>query len=143
MLNKVTLIGRLGKAPETRFFTSGDQLTTAPLATSRRWKDKQTGERKEKTAWHNLAFTRGLAKVAAEYLKKGSNIYIEGEIDYNEWEKDGVKHRTTRILVTEMHMLDTRNGTGNTGGESQNTGNSQSSNQPSANYDDFDDDIPF
>ena len=143
MLNKVQLIGRLGKDPETRFFPSGDQQTTVSLATSRSWKDKNTGERKQKTSWHNLVFNRGLAKVAADYLKKGSNIFVEGEIDYQEWEKDGVKRYATRILVTEMHMLDNRNGTGNTGGENQNTGNSQSSNQPPANYDDFDDDIPF
>ena len=142
MLNKVQLIGRLGKDPETRFFPSGDQQTTVSMATSRSWKDKNTGERKQKTSWHNLVFNRGLAKVAADYLKKGSNIFVEGEIDYQEWEKDGVKRYATRILVTEMHMLDTRSG--GSSGENQNTGNSQSSNQPPpANYDDFDDDIPF
>ncbi len=108
MLNQVNLIGSLGSDPESRFFPSGDRQVTASLATSRRWKDKETGERKEKTTWHRLVFNRGLAKVAAEYLKKGSKIYVSGEIDYQEWEKDGVKKYMTRILVSEMHMLDTK-----------------------------------
>ena len=148
MLNKCQLIGRLGKDPETRFFPSGDQQTTVSIATSRRWKDKNTGERKEKTSWHNLVFNRGLAKIAAEYLKKGSNIYVEGEIDYQEWEKDGVKHYATKIIVSDMKMLDGK-------GDSQQASPAQSPAPPrqaapqpgpsQASYDyDFDDDtIPF
>lgn len=140
MLNRVMLIGALGQDPETRFFPSGDQQTTVSLATSRRWKDKQTGERKEKTTWHNLVFNRGLAKVAAEYLKKGSKIYVSGEIDNQSWEKDGQKHYKTVISVTEMHMLDSRNG-----GSSSEPGNgaNQSSGSGAASYDDYNDDIPF
>jgi single-strand DNA-binding protein len=149
MLNKCQLIGRLGKDPESRFFPSGDQQTTASLATIRRWKDKSTGERKEKTSWHNLVFNRGLAKTAAEYLKKGSNIYVEGEIDYQEWDKDGVKHYSTKIIVLDMHMLDSKSGGGDpgayTGGattQKQQKQNAPGNSAPKDVYDELDD-IPF
>lgn len=144
MLNQLNLIGSLGQDPETRFFTSGDRQTTVSLATSKRWKDKQTGERKEKTTWHNLVFNRGLAKVAAEYLKKGSKIYVSGEIDNQSWEKDGQKHYKTVVLVNEMHMLDGKK-------QDQSIDSSQKDRPQASNnaayepsdYDDFDDDIPF
>lgn len=144
MLNQVNLIGSLGSDPESRFFPSGDQQVTASLATSRRWKDKETGERKEKTTWHRLVFNRGLAKVAAEYLKKGSKIYVSGEIDYQEWEKDGVKKYMTRILVSEMHMLDTKR----EGSASSTSASSDNSPPPSAyagakDSEEWSDDIPF
>jgi single-strand DNA-binding protein len=134
MLNKVFLLGSLGKDPESRYFPSGDQQVTVSLATSKRWKDKQTGEKKEKTAWHNLVFNGGLAKVASEYLTKGSKVHIIGEIDYQEWESDGQKKYMTRILVTDMTML---------GGK----GDSQQQSKPAQNSappvdDDFED-IPF
>ena len=83
MLNKVMLIGRLGADPEVRYLPSGDAVTSIRLATSMRWKDKQTGERKEETEWHRVVFFRGLAKIAGEYLKKGSQVYVEGRIRTN------------------------------------------------------------
>ena len=137
MLNKLIGIGRLTKDPEVRFFPNGDQQTTASLVTSRTWKDKQTGERKEKASFHNLVFSRGLAKVVADYCKKGSLINVEGEIDYQEWEKDGVKKYMTRILVSDMKMLDSRQQ-----GEQQQQ-QRQTAPQNNNNYDDIDSDIPF
>ena len=137
MLNKISLIGQLGKDPESKFYPNGDQQTTFSLATSERWKDKNSGERKEKVAWHSIVTNRGLAKVAGDYLKKGSKVYIGGKIDYQEWEKDGVKHYRTRIIADELHMLD---------GKSQSDQSERPQSQPSSNAsqsnDDFDD-IPF
>lgn len=142
MLNKVTLIGSCGKDPESRFFPSGDRQVTISLATSERWKDKQSGERKEKTSWHNLAFNGKLADIVDQYVKKGSKIYVEGKIDYQEWEKDGVKKYMTRIVVDNMVMLD-----GKSEGQAQSSAPSQQQAEPApandAPYDDFDDSIPF
>lgn len=149
MLNKVMLIGQLGQDPSIRVFQNLDQQVTVSLATSRRWKDKNTGERKEKTSWHNLVFNRGLAKVAADYLKKGSKIYVSGEIDYQEWEdkQTGEKKYRTVIIADTMHMLDSKGG-GNGKYSGQNNGGNASQGPASAgsaadNYDDFDGDIPF
>lgn len=141
MLNRAILIGSCGKDPETRFFSNGDQQTTVSLATSRRWKDKQTGENKEKTSWHNLVFNRGLAKVASDYLTKGSKIYAEGEIEYQEWENDGEKKYRTVIQVQEMYMLGGGAGQGNAPEQKQ----AKPANQAAGpSYDDFDDsDISF
>lgn len=143
MLNQVNLIGSLGQDPESRFFPSGDQQVTVSLATSRRWKDKDTGERKEKTTWHRLVFNRGLAKVAADYLKKGSKIFVSGEIDYQEWEKDGVKKYMTRILVSEMHMLDSRNSENTQHTEQQQQNNATQAQPAAGGGGDWEDDIPF
>jgi single-strand DNA-binding protein len=157
MLNKVTLIGRLGFDPETRYLPSGDAITNVRLATSRRWKDRNTGERKEETEWHRVVFFAGLAKVAGEYLKKGSLIYVEGRIRTNKWQgQDGQERFTTEIIAEEMQMLDTRSsgGTANFSDASapplssyENRGGSSSSAPASsgepASFDDFDDDIPF
>ena len=146
MLNNVQLIGLLGKDPESKFFQNGDQLTTFSLATSERWKDKQTGEKKEKTSWHNIVCNRGLAKVASEYLKKGSKVYIGGKIDYQEWEKDGVKQYRTRIVADVLHMLDGKNESDQAGHHTEHkpAQTQQASGDKSGNnYDDFDDDIPF
>lgn len=143
MLNKVILIGTCGKDPESRFFPSGDKQVTLSLATSERWKDKN-GEKQEKTSWHNLVFNRGLADIVEQYVSKGSKIYIEGKIDYQQWESEGVKKYQTRILVSEMKMLD-----GKKGGDSQPRQQaqakpqSQTSNANNAPYEDFSDDIPF
>jgi len=146
MLNKWIGIGRLTRDPESLFFSSGDQQTTASLVTSRTWRDKNTGEKKEKAQFHNLVFSRGLAKVAADYLTKGSLINVEGEIDYQEWEKDGVKKYMTRILVSDMKML----GGNQQGEQSQQRPaqpkqaapqNNQQQNNGGADFDQ--DDIPF
>ncbi|MDD4915851.1 MAG: single-stranded DNA-binding protein [Methylococcales bacterium] len=154
MLNKVMLIGRLGADPEVRYMPSGDAVTSIRLATSMRWKDKQSGERKEETEWHRVVFFRGLAKVAGEYLKKGSQVYVEGRIRTNKWQgQDGQDRYTTEIIADEMHMLDSRSG-GTTSYADNAPPISSYDSQPAtapagspqsapASFDDFDDDIPF
>jgi len=151
-VNKVILVGRLGKDPETRYMPNGEAVTNATLATSENWKDK-SGEKQEKTEWHNLVFYRRLAEIAGEYLKKGSQVYIEGKLQTRKWEKDGVTRYTTEIIVNEMNML----GGKSTGGGSfevmdQAPSSPQASAAPAAakrpapaksNFDNFDDDIPF
>jgi len=152
MLNKVMLIGRLGADPEVRYMPNGDAITTIRLATSRRWKDRNTGERKEDTEWHRVVFFSGLAKIAGEYLKKGSQCYVEGRIRTQKWQgQDGQDRYTTEIVADNMHMLDSRSG--GTANYSDNTPpassydnrGSAAPSMPSApaGYDDFDDDIPF
>ena len=109
-VNKVILIGRLGKDPETRYMTSGEAVTNATLATSENWKDK-SGEKQERTEWHNLVFYRRLAEVAGEYLRKGSQVYIEGKIQTRKWQdKEGKDKYTTEIIVNEMQMLGSKQG---------------------------------
>ena len=104
-VNKVILVGRLGKDPETKYMPNGDAVTNATLATSETWKDKN-GEKQEKTEWHNLTMYRKLAEIAGEYLKKGSLIYVEGKISTRKWQdKDGNDRYTTEIIVSEMKML--------------------------------------
>jgi single-strand DNA-binding protein len=159
MLNKVILIGRLGADPEVRFMPSGGQVTTIRLATSRRWRDKQTNERKEETEWHRVVFFARLAEVAGEYLKKGSQVYVEGRIRTQKWQgQDGQDRYTTEIVAEEMHMLDSRSGGTASFGDQPQSGYaapgkpssprseapmSSGSMPPPPNYDDFDDDIPF
>jgi len=151
-VNKVILIGRLGKDPETRYMPSGEAVTNVTLATSENWKDK-SGVKQEKTEWHNLVFFRRLAEIAGEYLKKGSMIYVEGKIQTRKWQdKEGKDRYSTEIVVNEMTML---------GGKPSGAGNfevveNQSaparSTTPAAkpapaasrgSFDNFDDDIPF
>jgi single-strand DNA-binding protein len=162
MLNKVTLIGRLGADPEVRHMPTGGAVANITLATNFRWKDKQTGERKESTEWHRVVFFNRLADIAGEYLKKGSQIYVEGRLQTRKWQgQDGQDRYTTEIIATEMHMLDSRSGgTASFGGEQPSAGysnapSSRSAYQPVQQnnsgsmppsppaYDDFDDDIPF
>lgn len=159
MLNKVMLIGRLGADPEVRYMPSGGAVTTLSLATSRRWKDRQTGERREETEWHRVVMFNRLAEIAGEYLKKGSQAYIEGHIRTRKWQaQDGQDRYTTEIVADSMNMLDSRSGgTSDFGGEQAQGGYSRPASQPQQsapqqnaasmppppNYDDFDDDIPF
>ena len=159
MLNRVMLIGRLGADPDVRFMPNGDQITTIRLATTRRWKDRTTNERQEETEWHRVVFFSGLAKVAGEYLKKGSQAYVSGRIRTQKWQnKEGQDQYTTEIVADEMNMLDgKRDGNtqsssgysgGSSGGNSDNRPQSGSGcNAPSGGYgsgaDYFDDDIPF
>jgi single-strand DNA-binding protein len=104
-VNKVILVGRLGKDPEVKKMTNGESVTNATLATSENWKDK-SGEKQEKTEWHNLVFYRRLAEIAGEYLKKGSQIYVEGKLQTRKWQdKEGKDRYTTEIVVNEMTML--------------------------------------
>lgn len=104
-INKAILVGNAGKDPETRYSTGGLAITTVSIATSESWKDKQTGEQKEKTEWHRVKFFGRLAEIAGEYLKKGSQVYIEGSLRTEEYEKDGVKRYTTYIVADQMQML--------------------------------------
>ncbi|TXL15348.1 single-stranded DNA-binding protein [Methylococcaceae bacterium HT3] len=157
MLNKVTLIGNLGADPEVRYMPTGGAVANIRLATTFRWKDKQTGERKENTEWHRVVFFNRLAEVVGEYLRKGSQVYVEGRIRTQKWQgQDGQDRYTTEIVATEMHMLGSRSGgtapmgnasTASAPAEHNNPAPAQTQSAPSspppAAYEDFDDDIPF
>ncbi len=142
-INKVILVGNVGGDPETRYMPSGSAVTNITIATNETWKDKQTGEKKERTEWHRVALFNRLAEVAAEYLRKGSQVYIEGKLRTRKWQgKDGQDRYTTEIIASEMQMLGGRSGSGggaNFGDDDQGGGNAP----PQPGPDDFDDDIPF
>jgi single-strand DNA-binding protein len=104
-INKVILVGNLGKDPEVRYFDKDNAVANFSVATSKRWKDKATGEQKEQTEWHNVTAFRGLAKVCETYLKKGDKVYIEGSLKTDKYEKDGVDHYITKIIADELQML--------------------------------------
>ncbi|MCC6207587.1 MAG: single-stranded DNA-binding protein [Gammaproteobacteria bacterium] len=151
-VNKVILIGNLGKDPEVRYMPSGGAVANVTLATSESWKDKQSGEKQERTEWHTVVFYNRLAEIAGEYLKKGSKVYVEGSLRTRKWQdkNSGADRYTTEIIASEMQMLDGRGGGGGGGGgESygERSGQSQSApaarEQVAAGADDFDDDIPF
>ncbi len=141
-INKVILVGNLGQDPETRYMPSGGAVTNITLATNESWKDKQTGEQKDRTEWHKVAMFNRLAEIAAEYLRKGSQVYIEGRIRTRKWQdKDGNDRWTTEIIADEMQMLGGRGGGGApASGDSYSQGSAP---QKAAEPDDFDDDIPF
>lgn len=148
-VNKVILVGRLGKDPETRYMPNGDAVTNITLATSETWKDKN-GEKQEKTEWHRVTFYRKLAEIAGEYLKKGSMAYVEGRLETRKWtDKAGVEKYTTEIIANEMQMLSSRNsGGGNTFEVVDREPSSSGAAKPAAKktggeFDDFEDDIPF
>lgn len=139
-VNKVIIIGNLGKDPEVRHMPNGNAVTRVSIATSESWKDKNTGQQNERTEWHRIVFFNRLAEIAGEYLTKGSKIYVEGQLRTNQWDKDGQKHYTTEIIVREMQMLDSRGEAQPKQEEQQNlTGKGFDSPSP----EDFDDDIPF
>ena len=141
-INKVILVGNLGADPETRYMPSGSAVTNLSVATSETWKDKQTGEQKERTEWHKVAMFNRLAEIAAEYLRKGSQVYIEGKLRTRKWQdRDGNDRWTTEIIADEMQMLGGRGGGGGSAPMSRDSG--ASSPPPQAGPDDFDDDIPF
>jgi single-strand DNA-binding protein len=148
-VNKVILVGNLGNDPETRYMPNGNAVTIITVATSIRWKDRDSGEQKERTEWHRVVFFRRLAEIAGEYLKKGSKVYVEGSLRKRQWEKEGQKHYTTEIVADEMQMLDSRGGGGampSTGGGSTTSSQPQSSKSQDFGpppVEDFDDDIPF
>ncbi|MFP6803054.1 MAG: single-stranded DNA-binding protein [Pseudomonadales bacterium] len=150
-VNKVILVGNLGRDPETRYMPNGGAVTNVSIATSKGWKDKDSGEQKERTEWHRIVFFNKLAEIAGEYLKRGSKVYIEGELRTRNWEKDGQKHYTTEVVASEMQMLDSRGEMGGGGSSSGGSGGSQGGggSSPAADdfgpppSDDFDDDIPF
>jgi len=112
-VNKVTLIGNLGRDPETRYMPNGEAVTNITLATTDTWKDRTSGERQEKTEWHRVTFYRRLAEIAGEYLKKGSQVYVEGRLETRKWtDKEGKDRYTTEIIAAEMKMLGSRAGAG-------------------------------
>ncbi len=144
-VNKVILVGNLGADPEVKYMPNGNAVANITLATSESWKDKQSGENKEKTEWHRVVFFRRLAEIAGEYLKKGSQVYIEGKLQTRKWQdKNGNDRYTTEIVANEMQMLGGRGG----GGSADFGGASASQSAPAAAPaatagGDFDDDIPF
>jgi len=155
-INKVILIGNLGRDPETRYTGSGSAVTNVSLATSETWKDKQTDQPQERTEWHRVVFFNRLAEIAGEYLRSGSKVYVEGSLRTRKWQdRDGNDRYTTEIVAREMQMLDSRGGGDRAVPDATQgapepapapapTPASQGSNQkPATDFDDFDDDIPF
>ncbi len=151
-INKVILVGNLGKDPEVRYSPSGQAVANATLATSESWKDKNTGEKQERTEWHRVVFFGRLAEIAGEYLKKGAQIYVEGRLQTRKWQdKEGQDRYTTEIVANEMQMLGSRSGAGAPAdhsfnqdvpaNESQSGGGRAPAKAPAGA--DFDDDIPF
>ena len=154
-VNKVILVGNVGNDPEFRVMPNGNGVANVSLATSETWKDKNTGDQQEKTEWHRVIFFNRLAEIVEQYVKKGTKLYIEGRLQTRSWEQDGVKRYTTEVVASEMQMLDSRGGGGNMGDNSFGQGQgspapaAQSSSTAAApqaapaNFDNFDDDIPF
>lgn len=143
-VNKVILVGNLGKDPEVRRMTSGEPVVNLSIATSESWRDKASGERKEKTEWHRVViFNKNLAEVAEKYLRKGSKVYVEGQLQTRKWtDKDGAEKYSTEVVLQnfrgELTMLDGRNG-GGEGGGGRGAGEAPASFQ----RDEMDDEIPF
>lgn len=154
-VNKVILVGNLGKDPEVRYMPSGGAAANITIATTDSWKDKQTGEKQERTEWHNVVFFNRLAEVVGEYLKKGAQVYVEGSLRTRKWQdKNGNDRYTTEIVATEMQMLGGRGGgSGSFGGDAPAPAQPQSApSQPQSApaspaatpaAEGFDDDIPF
>ena len=145
-VNKVIVVGNLGKDPETRFLPDGKAVCNFSVATTDTWKDKATGEKKEATEWHRVSSFGRLAEICGEYLKKGSQIYVEGRLQTRKYEKDGQDHYSTEIIADTMKMLGSRSGMG--GGESREArepaaGESRPAKKPAGQFQDMDDDIPF
>lgn len=144
-INKVILVGNVGQDPETRYMPNGNAVTNISLATSETWKDKNTGEQQERTEWHRVTFYQRLAEIVAEYVKKGSKLYVEGRLQTRSWEQDGVKRYATDIIANEMQMLDSR-GSGDNYSSAQTSPpprNETQTQQAPEDMDSFDDDIPF
>lgn len=157
-INKVILVGHLGKDPEVRYSPDGGAVANITLATSESWKDKTSGEKQERTEWHRVVFFGRLAEISGEYLKKGAQIYVEGRLQTRKWQdKEGKDRYTTEIVAGEMQMLGSREGNAASGNASANTRSSAPAQnggtaKPAAAAqaktaatapDDFDDDIPF
>ena len=170
-VNKVTLLGNIGSDPDVRYLPGGGMVVTMRLATSQVWND-QAGQRQERTDWHRVVFFRQLAEIAAEYIKKGSKIFVEGSLRYQKWDKDGERRYTTEIVANDLQLLDRANGsvddlgqngkqTGNKAGQNRTASNSSSGSRQNRNQsaksnpveskqsahafadEAFDDDIPF
>jgi len=152
-VNKVILVGNLGRDPETRYTQNGSAVTQFSIATSDSWRDKSTGEQQDRTEWHNIVCFARLAEIAGEYLKKGSKVYIEGSLRTSNWEQEGQKRYRTEVMARELQMLDSRaNGMEQTGEFSESSYTAGvpgqqpapvSQNSPTISDEDFEDDIPF
>ncbi len=158
-VNKVIIVGNLGRDPETRYMPSGDAMTTIAVATTDSWKDMTSGEKKEQTEWHRITFFGKLAEIAGQYLKKGSQVYVEGSLRTRKYtDKDGVEKYATDIKADTMQMLGSRQGMGGnaseeygnnatparqSAGASGGAGSSRPASKPAPNFSDMDDDIPF
>ncbi len=157
-VNKVIIIGNLGKDPEVRYMPSGSAICTITVATSRQWKDKTSGERQEETEWHRVTFFERMAEIAGEYLKKGRPVYVEGRLKTRKYtDKDGVEKYSTEIVATDMQLLGGREGGGTSGGDADMGSAPAPRSAPpartapaakpaaksSTGFDDMDDDIPF
>jgi single-strand DNA-binding protein len=150
-VNKVILVGNLGADPETRYMPNGDAVANIRLATTESWKDKNSGEKKELTEWHRVVFYRKLAEIAGQYLKKGSQVYVEGRLRTRKWQgQDGQDRYTTEIEASEMQMLGRREGMGGGSGEAgPREGGGRPADRPAqsspagSGFNDVEDDIPF
>ena len=155
-VNKVILIGNLGRDPEIRYTPDGVAIANVTIATTDYWNDRNTGERQERTEWHRVVFFRKLAEIVEQYVKKGSKIYVEGRLQTRSWEQEGVKRYTTEIIANEMTMLDARGDAGGAGGSfeqrqpaaaaagGQQREKAAAAQPESSGFDNFDDDdIPF
>src|SRR5512138_3117384 len=151
-VNKVILVGNLGRDPETKYMPDGAAITNASLATSFQWTDKASGEKKEETEWHRVAFRGRLAEIAGEYLKKGSQVYVEGRLRTRKWQdKEGQDRYTTEIVADSRQMLGSRAGSGEPRGEPREPTASRAAEpksapaakNPAGKFDDMEDDIPF
>jgi single-strand DNA-binding protein len=158
-VNKVIIVGNLGRDPETRYMPNGEAVTNIAVATTESWKDKNSGEKKEITEWHRITFYRKLAEIAGQYLKKGSQVYVEGRLQTRKWtDKENVERYTTEIIADTMQMLGGRQGMG--GGsasmdddygqsapaprpQQSSGGGARPAPKPAPNFSDMDDDIPF
>ncbi len=150
-INKVILVGTLGRDPEVKYMPSGGAITNVTVATNDSYKDKNTGEKKETTEWHRIVFFNRLAEIAGEYLRKGQQVYIEGRLQTRKWQgQDGQDRYTTEIVASDMQMLGGRPGGGMSSGSYDDAPRQQApshgggNHQPSGGgFEDFDDDIPF
>ena len=148
-INKAIIVGNLGRDPEVRYTANGNAIANITVATTESWKDKQSGERQEKTEWHREVFSGSLAEIAGEYLKKGAQVYIEGRLQTRKWEDKGGQERyTTEIVASEMQMLGSRGGGASGAPEGDYSGEApsatgSSSGSTSGGDPDLDDDIPF
>lgn len=139
-VNKVIIVGNLGKDPETRYTQNGDAVTNITVATSESWTDKNTGQKQESTEWHRVVFFKKIAEIAGKYLKKGSKVYIEGSLKTRKWQdKSGQDRYTTEIIANNMQMLDSRQD----GATTAATTTATTQQQQTDGFDNFDDDIPF
>ena len=168
-LNKVQIIGNLGRDPEVRYTPNGNAVCNVSVASTRQWKNKESGDKQEETEWHRVVFYDRLAEIAGEYLKKGRSVYVEGRLKTRKWtDKDGKEQYTTEVIATEMQMLGGREGMGGGGAPSDDGGYSEggggggggqqraapasrpapqqrpaAAKQPATGFDNMDDDIPF